>query len=354
MNVDIARNIRAYRKERKLTQERLAEVLGVTVGAVSKWESGASVPDVSLILDMAGFFETSVDALLGYEKRDGSLRRALERIKELRNQKDFGAASAEAEKTLIKYPNNFDAAFFSAVMYAMKGMEYKDNKAYARALELFDRALALIAQNTDIEISEWTIRRHIAQVKAGMGRTDEALEELKRSNAGGLNNAAIGSALAENRPDEALPYLSNALIEHVSQLMMTSFGFFNAYCATMEYAAALDELNWMAGVIDGLCVPGRVSHFDKEVAELLTACVVTAARMGDQDGARGFYDRALARAEVYDAAPANDFVHSKFYHAQKRIMAFDDFGATAREGVRESMKKDEYANLLLAQWEAAR
>lgn len=42
MRVLLAEKIRDLRKERHLTQERLAEAMGVTVGAVSKWESGVS------------------------------------------------------------------------------------------------------------------------------------------------------------------------------------------------------------------------------------------------------------------------------------------------------------------------
>ena len=42
----LAENIRALRKQRNLTQEQLAEVLGVTVGAVYKWEAGLSLPEL--------------------------------------------------------------------------------------------------------------------------------------------------------------------------------------------------------------------------------------------------------------------------------------------------------------------
>ena len=65
MEITLAENVRKLRKERRLTQEQLAEVLGVTTGAVYKWESGMSVPDISLIMEMADFFDTSVDVLLG-------------------------------------------------------------------------------------------------------------------------------------------------------------------------------------------------------------------------------------------------------------------------------------------------
>ena len=45
MKLTLSENIRSFRKERKMTQEQLATVLGVTVGAVYKWESGLSVPE---------------------------------------------------------------------------------------------------------------------------------------------------------------------------------------------------------------------------------------------------------------------------------------------------------------------
>ena len=43
MEWKLAEQIRAYRQEKGMTQERLAEAVGVTVGAVSKWETGGSL-----------------------------------------------------------------------------------------------------------------------------------------------------------------------------------------------------------------------------------------------------------------------------------------------------------------------
>ena len=53
MELTLSENIRSLRKQRHLTQEQLAEVLGVTAGAVYKWESGLSVPELDLIVEMA-------------------------------------------------------------------------------------------------------------------------------------------------------------------------------------------------------------------------------------------------------------------------------------------------------------
>ena len=82
MELTLSQNIKKLRKEKKMTQEQLAEVLGVTVGAVYKWESGLSVPELPLILQMADFFDVSVDMLLGHKMKDNSLESVLERLTE--------------------------------------------------------------------------------------------------------------------------------------------------------------------------------------------------------------------------------------------------------------------------------
>ena len=88
METRLACNIRAHRKARGLTQEQLAETLGVTVGAVHKWEAKLSVPELPMIMEMADFFDTSVDALLGYELRDNRLGATEERLWQYHRDKD--------------------------------------------------------------------------------------------------------------------------------------------------------------------------------------------------------------------------------------------------------------------------
>ena len=99
MENKLAENIRTFRKQRALTQEQLAEVLGVTVGAVYKWEAKLSLPELSTIMELADFFDTSVDVLLGYELKDNSLRATAARLKRYQSAKDE-AGLAEAEKAL--------------------------------------------------------------------------------------------------------------------------------------------------------------------------------------------------------------------------------------------------------------
>ena len=60
--------IRKYRKEKNMTQEDMANRLGVTAPAVNKWESGASTPDISLLAPIARLLHISLDELLSFNE----------------------------------------------------------------------------------------------------------------------------------------------------------------------------------------------------------------------------------------------------------------------------------------------
>lgn len=63
----LSENIIRLRRERKLTQEELADFIGVTKAAVSKWENGLTTPDILLLPRLACFFDVTIDQLMGYE-----------------------------------------------------------------------------------------------------------------------------------------------------------------------------------------------------------------------------------------------------------------------------------------------
>ena len=65
--INIAKVLTDKRKEKGITQEQLAEYIGVTKASVSKWETGQSYPDVTLLPPLAAFFNISIDALLDYQ-----------------------------------------------------------------------------------------------------------------------------------------------------------------------------------------------------------------------------------------------------------------------------------------------
>lgn len=65
--LNLADNIIRLRHEKKLTQEELADFMGVTKASVSKWEKGINTPDLMLLPQLATYFGVTIDELVGYE-----------------------------------------------------------------------------------------------------------------------------------------------------------------------------------------------------------------------------------------------------------------------------------------------
>ncbi|MBQ2902326.1 MAG: helix-turn-helix transcriptional regulator [Agathobacter sp.] len=75
MNIKLGTKIKELRKAKNISQEILAEYLGVSFQAVSKWENEAGLPDVTLIPAIASFFEVSTDELLDYNRMENEKKR---------------------------------------------------------------------------------------------------------------------------------------------------------------------------------------------------------------------------------------------------------------------------------------
>lgn len=69
MNSIVSDQIVKLRKEKKLTQQDLADQMNVSTAAVCKWETGASIPDINTLCMLADYFNVSVDYILGREAR---------------------------------------------------------------------------------------------------------------------------------------------------------------------------------------------------------------------------------------------------------------------------------------------
>lgn len=74
MTINIADNLKRLRKQREITQEDLANFIGVSFQAVSKWERGEGYPDITILPVIANFFEVTLDELVGMGEIRNSAR----------------------------------------------------------------------------------------------------------------------------------------------------------------------------------------------------------------------------------------------------------------------------------------
>lgn len=109
MSTVIGENIKKLRRERKITQEALAIHLGLSCQAVSKWERGDSLPDISVIVPMANFFRVSADEILGITtaRREYDIENYLKEYASLDATDDLEAKYALVKKAYTEYPDDF-------------------------------------------------------------------------------------------------------------------------------------------------------------------------------------------------------------------------------------------------------
>ena len=84
MQLNLGKRIRELRQHNRITQETLAEALGVTSQAVSRWEASGSYPDMEMVPAIANYFGVSIDELFGYDNnREAKINRILEKVDSL-------------------------------------------------------------------------------------------------------------------------------------------------------------------------------------------------------------------------------------------------------------------------------
>ena len=326
-----AENIRRFSKERSLTQEQLSEALGVTAGAVYKWEAKLSVPELNMIIEMADFFDTSVDVLLGYKMKDNRFEMAVKRLQEYRCRKD-PAGLAEAEKAIRKYPNSFAAIRECARLYTCFGGENHSRDHLRRALELLETSQLLLDQNTDPKINEQTLFGEMATVYLGLDETDKAIELMKAHNAGGMFNHRIGFGLVQTeKAEEAVPFLSEAMANIITELIFAIMGYINVFFVRGDYASAEAILRSGTEFFLGLRKEGRTNYLDKINSGFFAAIAGAQFLSGQEEEARSTLEKAHELAKLFDASPSYDESDIRFINRIEGASVYDDIGATARD-----------------------
>ncbi len=106
MKENMGQIIRRLRKERNLTQEELAEQLNISAQAISKWENGTSMPDISQVVPLANYFGVSTDTLFSRESKNDDA--VISRIQTIENDTEYNYnIRFEKLKALLnEYPAN--------------------------------------------------------------------------------------------------------------------------------------------------------------------------------------------------------------------------------------------------------
>ncbi|MEL4106287.1 helix-turn-helix transcriptional regulator [Oscillospiraceae bacterium WX1] len=179
-HIKIGAFIAAKRKERDLTQEELASYLGVSKPAVSKWESGQSYPDIVLLPVLAAYFNTSVDALLGYEAQlsKQEIKALYKKLSARFATEPFETVMAECRDYVKKYHACWNLLYAVSLLYTNHAMLGGSSDAAEAVLH---EAAALL-ERVETESGEATLAKEALSLRAycflATGRAAEAIDLL--------------------------------------------------------------------------------------------------------------------------------------------------------------------------------
>ena len=126
--------LRCLRKNHNITQDALAEYLGISYQAVSKWENGQGFPEITLIPAISSFFGVSSDFLLGIEleKSEDKIENALTEARKHTHTGEIEKSIAVIEDTLKTFPNDH-RLLCDLIEY--KVMRHQDNEQWLADIE---------------------------------------------------------------------------------------------------------------------------------------------------------------------------------------------------------------------------
>jgi len=161
----LSANLKKFRILKNLTQEDIAEYLGITPQSVSKWERGESYPDITLLPALANIFETSIDLLVGMDAIRAEETRYNIHKKAIEQQRrgDLNSAEKTYRDALLIYPNKPGMILGLASTLALKGNTQE-------AIELMERGLRISIN----EKQKSTIRAALCFLYLKAGYADKA------------------------------------------------------------------------------------------------------------------------------------------------------------------------------------
>ena len=179
--LNLAENIIRLRHDKKITQEQLADFVGVTKASVSKWETKQSMPDILLLPQLAAFFDVTIDELLGYEPQlsKEQMQKIYLELAAAFAKDPFEEVIERVEKAEKEYYSCYPFLYQLTLLYLNHFMLAGDRE---RQQEILEKALHLcdhiLADCKEISICNKTVVLR-AMILLQLGKAFEVIESLK-------------------------------------------------------------------------------------------------------------------------------------------------------------------------------
>lgn len=275
--------IRNKRKELELTQEQIADYLGVSAPAVNKWEKGVTFPDISLLSPLARMLKIDLNTLLCFEENLTSTeitKFGLD-IVHCIEKEGFESGFKMANDKIKEYPNC--AALIESIATFLEGslMIYGSklpNKTYyeEKIFSLYERVAACDDEKIRNKALYMLVSKYIT--KEDYEKAQQMLDLLPERTA--LDKKQLQATLLKKRdkPEAAAEIMGRKLLSEINEVQMTIFSLVDSELALGNYEKAeklSDVLRELVKQFDlwnynALVVPLLIASHKKDVPETIS------------------------------------------------------------------------------------
>lgn len=318
MKIALSETLRRLRRRDGRTQEALANAIGVTAQAVSRWESGSGYPDLETIPAIADYFHVTIDELFGYDgDRERKIRAILEEAdREIRRATGLEAYLPTLTAAAEEYPSNRLIQLRLGIVHMMLGFERhgarsskplpgtdgenmtvynRQNPDFTAALTIFEQILPELTEPEDRE----TVIGHMVRLYAIRGEYAKG-EDLARSR----DPMAICREIllpTTATGEQRRIYQGEQLLTLMWRLANGVMGQVTVRHDLRGTRRGIEMLLAVAALYQGMIDDGNLGFGHYALMELYRVCARTAAEQGLTEEAEIYAQKRAEHCRAYQA-----------------------------------------------------
>lgn len=265
LEMKLGTKLTALRRAKGLTQEQLAEKLGVSAPAVSKWETDTSYPDITLLCPLARALDTNVDTLLQFEEKlsDQEVAEIINGVVAAARQDGYEASERRLFEALHRYPNSAALKFNAALVWDVFAMFFPSTDEKTREEWTAHKKELLAEVRASQAAAYWqSATLKLAEIAIAEDRLTEAEALLQELPEHIVDPTAVRSLLylKKKEPQDALKTAQRRLYDLVRQVQSCLAVMLNpgvtpdpeTALQICEIYRSVDQLFGLGGLYDGL------------------------------------------------------------------------------------------------------
>lgn len=361
MNIKIGNIIRELRRRDSRKQEDLANALGVTCQAVSRWEANKGYPDIEMIPAIANFFHVSIDELFGYDgDREKKISDILENSQRaINSNEDLSGCVEMLREAVEEFPTEyrllvnlgFALHTHGWKMHGLKGQIKEDsdygaidtehasnNNYWQEAMRVFEK---LLKMKDAFPEKDAVILIMVADYSK-MGQFEKAKALAEKQNSIFVSRECL--MIHATTDEERDRYLGEAIISVMNELKKLIETAVTTKKSLAESGVSVRKMLALAEFYEKLFDDGRLGIAHTNVRDLYICCSIFEAKFGNLEKAMEYFDKGFNHHKTYKEIRKTD----KYCYSSplfSKVISYGSFPKISEDGLRDYLSASAPENL---------